>query len=94
MHKPFAVLNENMLAHRLKKSKPAFALLTISGLGLLLISAAILVAGCFLIYHDNFQDSSLLKEKIQIQFDYSHYWLGGSVSTYNICFKYISSYIF
>jgi hypothetical protein len=69
-----------MLAHRMKKSKPAFVLLIISALGLLLISTAILVAGCILIYHENFQDSSGLKEKIEIQFDYSHYWLGGTVS--------------
>ena len=71
-----------MLAHRLKKSKPAIVLLTISGLGLILLSTAILLAGCFLIYHENFKDSSELKQKIEIQFDYSHYWLGGSVSIY------------
>jgi hypothetical protein len=69
-----------MLAHRLKKSKPAFILLTISGLSLLTISIAIVVAGCLLIYHENFQDSTALKDKIQRQFDYSHYWLGGIVS--------------
>ena len=66
-----------MLAHRLKKSKPAFVLLTISGLSLLLTSVAILVAGCLLLYHENFLGSDGLKDKIQIQFDYSHYWLGG-----------------
>ncbi|XP_028408050.1 uncharacterized protein LOC114530649 [Dendronephthya gigantea] len=71
-------MNGNMLAHRMKKSKHAFALLTISGVGLLFISAAILVAGCFLIFHENFQDSGGLKKKIEIEFDYSHYWLGGS----------------
>lgn len=78
-----------MLAHRLKKSKPAFRLLTILGSVLLFITAAILIAGCFLIYHDNFQDSTGLKEKIEIQFDYSHFWLAGSV-----CITYLSIYLF
>lgn len=80
-------MNENMLAHRLKKSKHAFALLTISGVALLFISVATLVAGCFLIFHENFQESSGLEEKIEIEFDYSHYWLGGSVSILYIPIK-------
>ena len=68
-----------MMAHRSKGSKPAFVLLTLFGCIHFLIGASVLASGCVLTLHGCF-DTISLKNKMHVEYDYSHYWTGGFVS--------------
>lgn len=64
------------MAHRSKGSKPAFVLLTLFGCIHFLIGASVLASGCVLTLHGCF-DTIGLKNKMHVEYDYSHYWTGG-----------------
>lgn len=69
-----------MFAHRVKNSPKARMLLSIFSCTKLTISTVILISGSLAFYLDHFRHISRLQQKLETEYDFSHYWLSASVS--------------